>query len=145
MARSPLTTFNPHRPGITPVFAAALTEARNRSHLPAQTALIQARTHSYQRLVERRSNDSVGRRSEQLVAARRLSERSTVFERCVGCWICPISAACSPTSGLEIVTASLRRRERARRTGCRFVLGATWRFRDRGCHEGTPPHLLWFR
>jgi hypothetical protein len=39
--------------------------------------------------LERRSNDSADRRSEQLVAARRLGEQPTLFERCEGCWICP--------------------------------------------------------
>jgi hypothetical protein len=52
------------------------------------------------RVVERRSNDSAGRRSEQLVAARRLSERLIVFERCEGCWICPIPAVRPPAAEL---------------------------------------------
>jgi hypothetical protein len=41
---------------------------------------------------QRRSNDSAGRRNEQFVAARPLSERSIVFERLRGCWICPKGA-----------------------------------------------------
>ena len=53
---SPLTTFNPHRPAAPGRSRLAVTEARNRCHLPAQTSVIQARTNNNR--VERQSNDS---------------------------------------------------------------------------------------
>jgi hypothetical protein len=60
------------------------------------------------RAAERRSNDSAGRRNEQLVAARPLSERSIVFERCEGCWICPEAAVRAVPGRLLLLCLLLR-------------------------------------